>query len=358
MVRRFRFPFGQLTTRNALIVGTLIAFVRIIVLEYRTPVVHVVTGNYSTVGAESFDTRPILDCITGRVRGLVLPPTGLTHQFQNSIVDEFESSIEKKTYFQGMLEKGVWANNGREVYGVAHPSGWSADVDFAQEFIATLHIVIGEMKRRFGLERVRLLDVSCGDMAYMGRFLDTRDDIDFVGYDIVPELVAANRKKFADRRTWRFEERDLGTMRLEEQFDLVVCRFTLRVVSLFDAASLLREVSSSGSRYLLVTQYVFPAKNVEIDKRIDRLFQGNQRCVNLEAPPFSLTAPRCYFRARPPWASSGSLGALWRLPLHQNVDCRLPRLQPMQPKPYYSCNSYIPAEHLSSAAWSRKHILL
>jgi len=57
---------------------------------------------------------------------------------------------------------------------------------FAVEAMAGLHSIITALKAKLGLDRIRLLDIPCGDMVWMSRFLDARDDINYTGIDIVP----------------------------------------------------------------------------------------------------------------------------------------------------------------------------
>ena len=59
--------------------------------------------------------------------------------------------------------------------------GTGSSLDYAQEMTAALHIIISEIKRYFGIEQVRLLDVPCGDLQWMSRFLQTRSDVIYTG---------------------------------------------------------------------------------------------------------------------------------------------------------------------------------
>jgi len=63
--------------------------------------------------------------------------------------------------------------------------GMGATLHWSQEVIGTLHVLIERIKRERAVSRVRLLDVPCGDMAWMSRFLKTRDDIDYTGRTVV-----------------------------------------------------------------------------------------------------------------------------------------------------------------------------
>ena len=41
-----------------------------------------------------------------------------------------------------------------------------------------------------------MLDVPCGDMNWMKRFLSARNDIDYTGIDIVPDIIEKHKKEF------------------------------------------------------------------------------------------------------------------------------------------------------------------
>jgi len=69
--------------------------------------------------------------------------------------------------------------------------------------MAALHVIIGQLKQYLGVDRVRLLDAPCGDMQWMSRFLQTRDDVDYTGMDIVGDIIKHHRAEFSDR-PWKF----------------------------------------------------------------------------------------------------------------------------------------------------------
>ena len=78
-----------------------------------------------------------------------------------------------------------WVVSGHRLWsGFVCLSGEGATLHWTQETIATLHSVVSQLKQLLGVQRVRLLDVPCGDMAWMSRFLQTRDDVDYTGVDI------------------------------------------------------------------------------------------------------------------------------------------------------------------------------
>jgi len=67
-------------------------------------------------------------------------------------------------------------------------TGPGSTLDFATEAMAGLHVIITELKEKLGVQRIRMLDIPCGDMVWMRRFLEAREDISYTGIDIVPVL--------------------------------------------------------------------------------------------------------------------------------------------------------------------------
>ena len=63
-------------------------------------------------------------------------------------------------------------------------SGWGSELRNTEQIIRELPGFL----RRFGI--TSMLDVPCGDFNWM-RFVDL-DGIDYIGADIVPDLIAAN----------------------------------------------------------------------------------------------------------------------------------------------------------------------
>lgn len=125
-----------------------------------------------------------------------------------------------------------------------------------------------------------LLDLPCGDFGWM--HATDLDGIEYIGADIVPELIARNRREYAaDAR--RFEVLDLTADPLPA-VDLVLCRDCLVHLSNLHIAQALENVRASGSTWLLTT--TFPCHDQEGD-----LDDGDWRPLNLERPPFALPPP-------------------------------------------------------------------
>jgi hypothetical protein len=122
-----------------------------------------------------------------------------------------------------------------------------------------------------------LLDIPCGDFSWMSRV--DLGDVDYIGGDIVGEIVEVNRSRYAGPRR-RFVQIDLLRDSLPPA-DVLLCRDCLVHFSNDDVARALTAIRSSGVRYLLTT--TFP----DCDENED-IVTGDWRIINLERPPFSL----------------------------------------------------------------------
>jgi len=182
---------------------------------------------------------------------------------------------------------------------------------FTQEVMAALHTIINEMKKHYGLTKVRMLDVPCGDMQWMSRFLETRDDIDYTGFDIVPHLIEHHREEYAGR-PWTFRHVDIVTdPNFVNNYDLILLRMMLQHLENAAVLKVLRKLSAKirHPSFLLATTFSNRRKNVDLNTQS----KGRFRLLNLELPPFRLEPPLCLFVDGP--AKYHHYLGLWRLPL-------------------------------------------
>jgi hypothetical protein len=120
-----------------------------------------------------------------------------------------------------------------------------------------------------------LLDAPCGDFNWMR--LTELPGVDYVGVDVVPELVRANTLLYGGPAR-RFDHIDMLRGPLPKA-DLVLCRDGLVHFSFSDIAGALRALKESGSTYLLVTTFTACVKNTDTST-------GGWRPLNLDLAPF------------------------------------------------------------------------
>ena len=219
--------------------------------------------------------------------------------------------------------------------------GSGSTLDYAQEMTAALHVVIGQLKRYLGVERVRLLDVPCGDLQWMSRFLLSRSDVDYTGVDIVADVISRHRATFRDRPTWKFVNVDVVSQPISvADYDLIMTRMMMQHLAHGDVIRILHHFSNISNprrpvKFLLATTF----SNTEVNAQLPINSSGRFELFNLEISPFRLQPPLCLFRDGPP--SSVHFMGLWRLPLRVIAEssCSKPVAvsTPLSKSPMYSC---------------------
>ncbi|MBW7962892.1 class I SAM-dependent methyltransferase [Bradyrhizobium sp. BR 10261] len=151
-----------------------------------------------------------------------------------------------------------------------------------------------------------LLDAPCGDAGWIGSM---QLDVDYVGIDIVPSLIAANSARVArGELRGHFAVADITRDSLP-RCEVILCRDCLVHLSFQNIARAISCFRASGAQFLLVT--TFP----EWDDNSD-CEDGDWRALNMTKPPFGWPAPRELINERCEEGGGGwrdkSLG-LWRL---------------------------------------------
>lgn len=156
----------------------------------------------------------------------------------------------------------------------ASVSGTGSDAHQTARITAELPLIWRELGVR------RVLDVPCGDFRWM-RNVDL-SGIDYLGGDIVPELIERNRSTYPGDGI-KFTVLNLIEDPLPEA-DLVFCRDCLVHLSFADIWSALRTVAGSPARFFMATTFTGRSLNTDIRT-------GQWRPLNLEAAPFNLGPP-------------------------------------------------------------------
>jgi hypothetical protein len=123
-----------------------------------------------------------------------------------------------------------------------------------------------------------LLDLPCGDANWIATI--PLPGIDYLGADLVPEVIARNRERFGAARA--FAVLDLLSSPLPRA-DLVLCRDCLVHFSFADLERALANLRRSGSTWLLTTTFPQQPHNEDI-------VTGDWRPLNLERAPFNFPA--------------------------------------------------------------------
>lgn len=187
-----------------------------------------------------------------------------------------EKGIEPKVWnlgdrFTEVYENRLWLSD-ESVSGQGSERG-SGSVAHA---VARLE----QITRDLGLRSIA--DVPCGDFNWMPMFLDQHPEVDYVGYDVVPALIAENRSRYPGHR---FELLDI-TLAAPAQADLIFCKDMVNHLKIDDVWRALENMVASGPKYLMLTTN----KGFE-NAELEPTEAHASRFLNLEVAPFSLPAP-------------------------------------------------------------------
>lgn len=154
-------------------------------------------------------------------------------------------------------------------------SGGGSDLQHTQILIQELGNLIKEKQFK------SILDIPCGDFVWM-QYVDLKG-VNYIGGDIVDDLIANTNENFKERSNVRFQVLDLLSDSLPTA-DVLLVRDCLVHLSNKDIIKALRNIQNSECTYLLST--TFP--NHETNKDI---VTGDWRVLNLERPPFNFPKP-------------------------------------------------------------------
>jgi hypothetical protein len=171
--------------------------------------------------------------------------------------------------FTGIYEQGIWTEGRDDVPG----SGAGSTLDATATLRARLPGLLAE------LGATSLLDVGCGDLHWMSKL---ELPCPYLGIDIVPAVIARNVAEYGNE-TRQFAVSNAVSDALAPA-DVVLCREVIFHLSFADSRALLRNLLSTGCRWIMLTSDSATRFNADIES-------GGARILNLEIAPFRLGAP-------------------------------------------------------------------
>ncbi len=172
-----------------------------------------------------------------------------------------------KNIFSTMYARRLWG-------GCASRSGTGSGLVQTERIRAQLPTLVKDLNVR------TILDAPCGDCHWMKT---VELDIDeYIGADIVADVIEDNKKKYADR-TRRFVTLDIMNDKLPDA-GLILCRDCLVHLSFRDIAAVINNFKRSNCTYLLMTTFTEQAANKNIQT-------GQWRPLNLQKAPFNFPEP-------------------------------------------------------------------
>jgi hypothetical protein len=193
--------------------------------------------------------------------------------------------------FEKIYQENLWGNSESR-------SGPGSGIEQTRQLRNELSELIDELSAK------SILDIPCGDFNWLKQ---ANLDVDYIGADIVGDLVRANTQKFGSSNR-RFLKLDLIQDELP-QVDVLLCRDVLVHFTNRQIVRAIKNIKNSRSTYLLTT--TFPA----VDRNVD-IVTGQWRPLDLCKKPFNFPMPLRliveHCTESNPLASSKCL-ALWRI---------------------------------------------
>lgn len=175
-----------------------------------------------------------------------------------------------KEIFTSYYKKNTWK-------GKESVSGPGSDYEQTRFLIPELQILLKD------LEIKSMLDIPCGDFNWMQRV--NLDGIKYYGADIVTELIENNTKVYS-KNNIKFSVIDVICDTLPK-VDLIMVRDCFVHLPNNDVLKSLNNIKSSGSKYLLTTNFTW-----EHFKYNNDIEHGQWRRLNMSKDPFNLKPPQ------------------------------------------------------------------
>lgn len=154
-------------------------------------------------------------------------------------------------------------------------SGFGSEINQTKNLISEIEKILVEKNIN------SFLDIPCGDYNWMKEV--NMNKIKYTGADIVKDLIEKNIEKFKDKENVSFEVLDLIQDPLP-QHDIIFVRDCLVHLPFSEITKAIKNIKSSGCKYLMTTTFTNCNQNIDI-------IMGDWRKINLEKKPFNFPKP-------------------------------------------------------------------
>ena len=128
--------------------------------------------------------------------------------------------------------------------------------------------------------------MPCGDFLWFYEIIKHKN-IDYVGVDIVDELIEANKIKYQNKN-FNFINEDIVNFNTDKKFDLILIRDLFIHIQNSDIKKIIQNLEKINFNYIALNSY-----NNKINRDV---IIGQHRKVNLLIEPFNLEKPLEYFK--------------------------------------------------------------
>jgi len=170
-----------------------------------------------------------------------------------------------------------------EIYNDNHWKSMESHSGGGSEIIQTVTLIRDLEKIFNDFNITSILDIPCGDFNWMQKV--DLSKIDYIGADIVEELIKNNIEKNREKLNLRFSFRVIDLLKDPlPKCDLLFIRDCFVHLSYDDIYSSIKNIKSSGCKYLLTTTFT----NHHINKDI---ITGEWRPLNFQEKPLNFPNP-------------------------------------------------------------------
>lgn len=188
------------------------------------------------------------------------------------LVEAFLAKLSEKQKFKLIYKSGYW----KPLFG-GSLSGAGSSLESTKNIRYELPFFL----KNYNIKSI--LDIPCGDFFWMSKV--DLDVIQYIGADIVKELVNKNNNKFNSNQ-YSFFECDIVNGSLIK-VDLIFVRDCLVHLEEAQIISAIKNVASSGSKFFASTTYP------EVTLNTPPLNKDRWRQINLTEKPYNLPKPIC-----------------------------------------------------------------
>lgn len=194
-------------------------------------------------------------------------PVWMLRWFRNIKLLMF-NSLNTKDIFTEIYNNNSWKS-------LESISGPGSEIIQTTALINNLNIILHDMNIK------SVLDIPCGDFKWMQKV--DLSGIEYIGADIVEELIKTNIEQFKEKSNLKFKVLNLINDPLPK-CDLVIIRDCLVHFQYDDIYKAISNIKTSGCKYLMTTTFTNYHKNYNI-------VTGDWRRLNLQEKPFSFPDP-------------------------------------------------------------------
>ena len=190
----------------------------------------------------------------------------------------FSKIFQRKIIFTSIFKSNHWVQKSNLPKEKISVSGHGSNIDTEQSknLISSLLIFFENFKIK------SILDMPCGDFLWMNELIKKNKKINYLGIDIVDELIKENIKIYENDKI-KFKSFDIVNFKTKENFDLVFMRDFFIHTNNSDIRQILINIKEMNIQYFAFENYDIPI-NIDVTT-------GKHRKVNLKLKPFSLGEP-------------------------------------------------------------------